>query len=159
MAKNIDLQVKTLITPKIGAIVVGIGVTTLAILSAWIILTVFSDNTTVRAERIAQGYWRAVAGDINISQKIGTDQIHAYDWYAIEVDHENQMRVIWDNGRGCTKTDATAVGDKILLVERGVLTTFVFKDATTATVTFRDGNQSWVKHLEKVRDDPAVICW
>lgn len=38
-------------------------------------------------------------------------------------------------------------------------TTFVMHDAHTATVTFRQGVRSWVKQLEKTRDDPTVVCW
>ena len=85
-------------------------------------------------------------------------EICNYDWYALELKGPTTATVTWDNGMNCLQMDAQIQGNEIHLGVRGVDTVFMLHDVRTATGTFRQGEQTWVKQLEKTRDDPNVLC-
>lgn len=105
----------------------------------------------------AQGYWEAHAGDVSIDDQIVGD-IYNYDWYALEVTTPDTAIVTWDNGLSCPHTEAQVQNNEIHLTVGGVETVFVIHDQHSATVTFQQGEQTWVKQLEKVRVSPHVTC-
>jgi hypothetical protein len=105
----------------------------------------------------AQGYWEGRAGDIHIASGIVGDIYH-YDWYAIDITSPTRAIVAWDDGHTCRRTEAEVQDNEVRLSVRGVDTVFVIHDETTATVTFRRGEETWVKQLEKARVNPQVTC-
>jgi len=115
-----------------------------------------SISATMMRDR-AQGFWEGRAGDINISE-VAVGEIYNYDWYAIEFTSPTTALVVWDNGINCGRTTATVDGNELHLVADDVTTVFVIHDTGAATVTFQQGDRTWVKQLEKTRSDPAVVC-
>jgi len=105
----------------------------------------------------AQGYWEGRAGDINIATGVVGDIYH-YDWYAIDVTSPTSAIVAWDDGWTCKRTEAEVQNSEVRLTVREVDSVFVIHDDTTATVTFRRGEQTWVKQLEKMQVNPEVTC-
>ncbi len=105
----------------------------------------------------AQGYWEDRAGDVNIATGVVGD-IYDYDWYVIDITSSTSAIVVWDDGHTCKRTEAEVQNNEIRLNVREVDTVFVIHDDTTATVTFRHGEQTWVKQLEKVHVNPQVTC-
>jgi hypothetical protein len=113
-------------------------------------------TAAINMREAARGYWETVTGKLTLTEYPG--KIYYYDWYAIEIMAEGNAIIIWDNGLNCTRTEAHVEANQIRLVADDVETTFVIHDATHATVTFRRGWQVYVKKLQKVRNDPMVIC-
>ncbi len=105
----------------------------------------------------AQGSWEGRAGDVNIATGVVGDIYH-YDWYAIDITSPTSAIVAWDDGHTCKRTEAEVQANEVRLSVREVDTVFVIHDDTTATVTFRRGEQTWVKQLEKVLVNPQVTC-
>jgi hypothetical protein len=104
----------------------------------------------------ARGYWEAVPQNREPVGKPG--DIFYYDWYAIDTDLSDSATITWDNGHNCTWSPATWEGNEIRVTVGGVETVLVVHDATNAAVTFRQGDKTYTKQLQKKRDDPFVIC-
>lgn len=105
----------------------------------------------------ARGYWETVAGDVPPRSQ-DVNRIYDYNWYAIETYTAGAASVTWDDGLACTQTRGRIQGNEIQLTAGDVEASFVFQDATHATATFRRGQATYVKQLQKTRDDPTPAC-
>lgn len=116
----------------------------------------FAEATTTAVTTDVRGYWETVNGQLTLSEPPG--KIYFYDWYAIESQSGEKVIVIWDNGLNCSRTEGVVRGNAIHLTPDDVETTFVIHDSQHATVSFRYGETTYTKELEKKRDSPNVVC-
>lgn len=105
----------------------------------------------------ARGYWIKVAGDAPPPSQDAV-RIYDYDWYAIDVYIDGRAFVTWDDGLICTRSSGRMEDNEIRLTANDVTATFTFSDATHATATFQHGQDTYVKQLQKTRDNPRVQC-
>lgn len=115
----------------------------------------FTSCASIDMHKVVRGYWETVEGQLGSSPET---EIYTHDWYAIDLIGDSSAGVTWDDGISCTRTEGSIVGNEIHLTAHEVETTFVFHDATHATVTFHRGQTTYVKQLKKTRDDPTPAC-
>ena len=114
------------------------------------------DESVINYREAARGLWEAISGDIKISSGPG---IVVYNWYGIDTTaHIDTMAVTWDDGMLCPTIIVEMSSDEIFIVVGSVEGTFKIHDDESATVTFHWDEGSFVKNLEKIRDDPQVFC-
>lgn len=107
-------------------------------------------------KEISHGYWEAVGGDTSVTGEIG---LIVYNWYAIDTKTDNDsVYVTWDDGIGCTKTNAMMKEDTIEMSVFGIETKFTIMNENEASVIFKTNLRSYEKQLLKLRNDPTVLC-
>jgi len=105
----------------------------------------------------AQGYWEAVSGDINL--KISEESIIIYNWYAIETSSKSDSVIVtWDDGKTCTKSTAFIEGEIIKFSAQGFDVQIKIEMNNGANASFKSLEKSYSKKLNKVRNDPTVLC-
>ena len=108
-------------------------------------------------KNFAQGFWRAVRGDTDISSGCG---MVVYNWYAIETNtSSNSVIVTWDDGIACTRTPGTIYGNRITIEDCSVTAFFKIHSDSEATATFQTEDTTYTKRLKKIDDSPKMCWW
>ena len=111
---------------------------------------------TTDATSGAHGYWKATAGDTQISSGPG---LIVYNWYAIDTTgHGDSVFVTWDD-HFCIRTGALMENNIIQMVVSDVKAEFNIAGEGNASVVFDWNGVSYQKQLKKLRPDPTVFCF
>ncbi|MDZ7262308.1 MAG: hypothetical protein ONB05_09425 [candidate division KSB1 bacterium] len=105
---------------------------------------------------VARGLWQAISGDISSS---GPGLITS-NWYAINpIASSDTVLVTWDDGLACTTTPGTMSKEgEIRFAAIGVEAIFEILSTKKILARFYWNGKTFKKELEKLRDDPTVLC-
>lgn len=121
---------------------------------AEVVFSTFRMGDSTQMEKMVRGYWETVEGNFGPVQET---KAYTYAGYGIDVAQASSVNMLWGKPP-CEVNHGRLLGNQIHTIANAAETTFVFHDATHATVTFREGSTTHVKQLKKVRDDPTWAC-
>ena len=140
---NINLNRRKFLIKSLEGIIVGIPV------------IYYCGKNPVSPEQYrswAHGYWKATSGNLNVTNEIG---LIAYNFYGIDTkSKDDDVIVIWDNGVTCVFSSAYMKDNSIELQVYDVTAKFEIKNNIEAIAYFTSNDNSYVKGLTKIGDNP-----
>ena len=121
---------------------------------AEVVFSTFRIGDSTQMEKMVRGYWETIEGNFGPVQET---KAYTYAGYGIDIAQASSVNMLWGKPP-CAVSQGRLLGNQIHTLANAAETTFVFHDATHATVTFREGSTTHVKQLKKVRDDPTWAC-